>query len=377
MINLSNVLKNINPLHFSDYLVETGWKEIKRKNPLIRLFQFDDGTFYQIIIPIDSSLSDYQEAMYEAIKTLSEKEKRPIDKIIFSLVNPNADVIRIRFSSRSVELGNIPFDNAIKLYENAKKIIIASALDLVEPQKYHRGKMNEKINQFVSNCKFGQTEFGSYVISIICPFQEESVKEDDRQITMFSPTDKYSNSFARRVTTNIFNNISIIKEMIDSGDSKKLYEEYNNYNISANFLDALNGMGIGPEDDFVEFMDDWDNSTKQTSNIQSDIVLSSKYYAPITNIINELKKSTYSDTIIGRVTRLDAAPATEDRSFGCVTIAYIGTDAKTHKISSTLDLESYDKAILAHKSGQYVKAIGEVSTNGNKTILNCISFELL
>ena len=138
MINLSNVLKNINPLHFSDYLVETGWKEIKRKNPLIRLFQFDDGTFYQIIIPIDSSLSDYQEAMYEAIKTLSEKEKRPIDKIIFSLVNPNADVIRIRFSSRSVELGNIPFDNAIKLYENAKKIIIASALDLVEPQKYHR-----------------------------------------------------------------------------------------------------------------------------------------------------------------------------------------------------------------------------------------------
>jgi hypothetical protein len=121
MINLSNVLKNINPLHFSDYLVETGWKEIKRKNPLIRLFQFDDGTFYQIIIPIDSSLSDYQEAMYEAIKTLSEKEKRPIDKIIFSLVNPNADVIRIRFSSRSVELGNIPFDNAIKLYENAKK----------------------------------------------------------------------------------------------------------------------------------------------------------------------------------------------------------------------------------------------------------------
>ena len=33
MINLSNVLKNINPLHFSDYLVETGWKEIKRKNP--------------------------------------------------------------------------------------------------------------------------------------------------------------------------------------------------------------------------------------------------------------------------------------------------------------------------------------------------------
>ena len=107
MINLSNVLKNINPLHFSDYLVETGWKEIKRKNPLIRLFQFDDGTFYQIIIPIDSSLSDYQEAMYEAIKTLSEKEKRPIDKIIFSLVNPNADVIRIRFSSRSVELGNI------------------------------------------------------------------------------------------------------------------------------------------------------------------------------------------------------------------------------------------------------------------------------
>ena len=223
MINLSNVLKNINPLHFSDYLVETGWKEIKRKNPLIRLFQFDDGTFYQIIIPIDSSLSDYQEAMYEAIKTLSEKEKRPIDKIIFSLVNPNADVIRIRFSSRSVELGNIPFDNAIKLYENAKKIIIASALDLVEPQKYHRGKMNEKINQFVSNCKFGQTEFGSYVISIICPFQEESVKEDDRQITMFSPTDKYSNSFARSFTTNIFNNISIIKEISDSVDSNNLY----------------------------------------------------------------------------------------------------------------------------------------------------------
>ena len=62
------------------------------------------------------------------------------------------------------------FDDAIQLFVNAKKLIAATALDVINPKKMHYGRINEPVRNFLSQCRFGQTEIGSYVVSVICPF---------------------------------------------------------------------------------------------------------------------------------------------------------------------------------------------------------------
>lgn len=42
-------------------------------------------------------------------------------------------------------------DEAIRLFENAKKMVAATALDLISPNKCHWGRIDEKVTKFVSS----------------------------------------------------------------------------------------------------------------------------------------------------------------------------------------------------------------------------------
>lgn len=63
------------------------------------------------------------------------------------LLNPNTDILKIRLDKKEVESGNIMFDDAIQLFDNAKKLIAATALDVINPKK---SIMEELMNLFRS-----------------------------------------------------------------------------------------------------------------------------------------------------------------------------------------------------------------------------------
>lgn len=67
------------------------------------------------------------------------------------LLNPNTDILKIRLEKDDVEQGNIMLDNAINLFNNAKKILAATALDIINPQKTHYGRMDDSVKIFICN----------------------------------------------------------------------------------------------------------------------------------------------------------------------------------------------------------------------------------
>ena len=122
-VNFVDMTLKLNPLAVTKYLSETNWElyPIKRKD--IKIFQYKKEDFFeQVTIPLDKMLRDYKNAMYDAICKIAYVEKKSVEQLMLYLLNPNTDILKIRLDKKEVESGNIMFDDAIQLFDNAKKL---------------------------------------------------------------------------------------------------------------------------------------------------------------------------------------------------------------------------------------------------------------
>lgn len=368
-VNFMDLTEKINPHAVVKYLKDTGWIPYKTKKEYVKIFQriTEKEEFYQVIIPIDKTLADYKKAMFDAIEQIALLEGQSTEQLMLYLLNPNTDILKIRLQKNDIEAGSILFDDAIHLFENAKKLIAATAQDVLHPKRFHQGRQEEAVSQFINNCKFGQTEIGSYVISVVCPFAELDDSEEYRQLSIFSDEEQCANSLTRKVTNRIMRNVSTIKANIDNGEIDKLISEDEDTMISANFYEALTGMNISDQDTAVEFIAQWSPVVKSNRCEQDRVVLTNDYYQPIATTIEKLRENVNTHTkIVGRVKKLESIPDASKRTNGKVTIVYLDEDDKRKTVSVQLTKDDYNKAIEAHESGSHVEVIGIIEENGKR-----------
>lgn len=377
-VNFLDLTEKINPLAFSKYLKDTGWIQFPSKRTSVKIYQLEKGdNFFQVIIPVDKKLGDYKQAIYKAVKTVALVENKSVEQVMLYLLNPNTDILKIRLEKKEVEPGNILFDDAIHLYENAKKLLAATALDILHPKKYHQGRIDDAVMKFLSNCRFGQTEIGSYVVSVVCPFVELDNDEGCKQLSIFSDEEQCADSLTRKVTSRVINNIVEIKNQIDSGNLENLVSKKDEILISANFYEALNGLNLDSDGADVEFIAQWAPAVKNTTCSVNRIMLSHDYYQPIESIISKMKEEKDRATkIIGRIKKLESSPDVEKRTMGKVTLVYLDDEDKKKTVTAKLEKDDYDKAIDAHAHGSHVEIVGELKSGRNATI-TCESFSII
>ena len=123
-INHLNIIKYVSDLHWVKY---TG----KVKEGLSIYQKTVNERFYQINIPCDKSFYDYAIAMRKVVSILALTEKKSEEQIILELLNPLSDILRFRDISDSVENGSILLEDGIRLFENAKRLVLSAAQDVV------------------------------------------------------------------------------------------------------------------------------------------------------------------------------------------------------------------------------------------------------
>lgn len=377
-VNYLDLIEKISPIAFAKYLKDTGWALFQTKRENIKIFQFErNDDFFQVIIPMERRLNDYREAMYKAVETVAKVEAKSIEQVMLYLLNPNTDILKIRLEKKDVEAGNILLNDAICVYENAKRLLAATALDILHPKKYHQGRMDDCVLKFLSNCRFGQTEVGSYVISVVCPFAELDENEDYKQLSIFSDEEQCANSLTRKVTSRVMENISLIKNHIDNGELDKLILQNEDRIISANFYEALGGLNLDSDGADVEFIAEWSPIVKNVSNVRSRVMLTHDYYQPIETTIERLKDETNKSTrIIGRIKKLESSPDVQKRKIGKITVVYLDENDKRKTVTVNLNKNEYDKAIKAHERGFHVEIVGEISCGRNAS-MTCESFAVI
>lgn len=380
-VNFMDLTEKINPLAFAKYLKDTGWNTFPTKKSYVKIFQITKSgkEAFQVNIPLDKNLSDYKNAMYQAIETVAFVEGQSTEQLLLFLLNPNTDILKIRLDRKDIEAGNILFDDAIRIYENAKRLIAAAAQDIIHPRKYHQGRMDDSISKFISNCKFGQTEIGSYVVSVVCPFAELDEVDGYKQLSIFSEEEQCAASLTRKVTNKIMTNVSLIKNNIDEGEYEKLVSDNESTLISANFYEALTGLSFDEEGADVEFIAQWSPVVKKNRCLSDRILLSHNYYQPISTAVEKLRETANTKTkIFGKIKKLESVPDLSKRTSGKITVVYLDDSDMRRTVTANLSREDYDKAIEAHSRGNHIEIVGDIHNPGKRNAsVTCESFNII
>ena len=378
-VDFKELAGKISHIDMEKYLHDLGWVEIQTKREWVKIFQLEDKEdFFQVELPVSRDLRDYRVAMYRCVECIAQSTKKSIEQVILELLNPLSDIIRLRIKDPELETGSIYVEDTIRLYDNAKKLLMAAALDVVRPQLYHIGRPEQNIVDFVNSCRFGQTEIGSYVISIVCPISIIS-RNNVVQLSLFSEKQDCAYSLTRKVVNKLIESIRVARETINNG----AFEEYILQNaesekcISANFLDALSEISIYRSGCELDISAKYAPTIQNNTLPDASVRISHDYYTPINTVVRKIKSSQLSENAyFGRIKGLDAPPDPTNRNSGKITLVFIDEYDKKATASVTLPIEDYNAAIEAHREGKMVKVVGTLSGQMHKKI-NCTYFEVL
>ena len=368
----------INHIDLIKYLSDLNWIEIPSRRDNVAIYQINkNNQIYQVDLPLKRELLDYETAMLKAIENISQSESKSMEQIILELLNPVSDIIRFRIINKINDTGNIFIEDAIKFYNNAKKLLVASAMDIKSPDIiHHTSRPDNEIQKLIDNCKFGQTEIGSYIISIVCPLADIN-KE---QYTLFTPEEICAKSFTRQVTKKLISSIKNVKENIEHCKLNEFINKNSSTEdaISVNFLEALSDLSISSPENELEVNVKWAPTIKKNTLYFNSIKLSHDYYNPIKAIIEKFKISTIDNkSFIGKIKYCRADPIVEKRTYGQVELIYLNDNCKPASAKFDLKKEDYDKALNAHKDGKTVKVGGILNVSGKARTINPTSFEIL
>jgi len=376
---LLDLAGKLNFISVAQFLREMNWKKVAEWKHC-NVFQFTHKEqLWQVNIPNERELHDYNRAMRDVVVTLAEVYNKTEEQIFMELQNPSADILRIRLENDQNQSGSLSVEEAIQLYSNTRKLVTAAAMDVVCPRRHYTNYTNQ-VKEFVEKCRFGQTEVGSYVVSLICPITPFDEEENTTQKSLMDDKKISGNSFTRQVMNKIMTSAEMVRNSIGSGGLKEiLYTEKASENasgVSLNFIEALGGIGIYKNHCRMDLGVQWCSTVHSNRSSIDKISLTHDYFPSIKEVVDQWKKQSRSmDMYVGRIKKLASESDLQKRTQGIITLVFL--DEKGTKTADvTLSKEDYDRAVIAHRDGKYVKIYGEISGTKHKKI-KCNNFSII
>ena len=143
--------KDVRPSFIRLYLEKRGWNEIQlTKKRFFDVFQTKkDNVLYQINIPNNDELVDYEDMIYSACLKLSDYEQIPLKDLISRMINPQADILKIRMNSDNVINGSISLNDVVGLVDASKRLLADSAMDILNKTKYRTSRFPKEVDYFI------------------------------------------------------------------------------------------------------------------------------------------------------------------------------------------------------------------------------------
>jgi len=79
----------------------------------------------------------------------------------------------LRVVSPVSEDGSLGLEEGVTLVESAKDLVLSAARAAVSPRAYFRSRLPSAADEYMRKVRLGQTELGSYVVTVVCPVSPE------------------------------------------------------------------------------------------------------------------------------------------------------------------------------------------------------------
>jgi hypothetical protein len=351
-------LRKVDPNQVAVYLEKKGWRQesyIDQKASIWTIADTskDEKDEAEVLLPLNTSFRDYPFRVSEILQTLEAIEQRPQTDIYNNLIELLSDIIRIRLTHDDFGDGTIPLNNGYNLVRHAREMMLSAACSTVEAKKHYEKKKPFEANDYLKQARFGQTQKGSFILTIISPIESNHVSN-------FSQT-----PFERRVVEKLFNSLKFVRSAAEDIDASKtdlqLPDDYLESGISSNLCEALVGIYKSGREQEIDLNLSLSSSIPAPKNILTSITFPPEIMPSVSIIAKRLKADILSDyEVLGEVVKLERQK--KDLK-GQVTI--LGDiQGKKRQMKVELSDENYRLASQAHQDRRNVICRGDLVKEG-------------
>jgi hypothetical protein len=364
------LLRAVRPEDLRTYLESRGWTEgaAVSKFGSLWLLNRPGKRAFEALVPNTDVIDDYPARVSDLISLLEVAEERSQIEIVGDLMNSLSDVIRVRAASTDTEDGTIALDDGVRLVRSAREMMLSAASSAADPKPLYTSRRPEQAAAFVQHSRMGQSERGSYVITILSPIQPSKNRE-----IIPGLHDPFERAVTRTLAVALEHIQEGAKRALSNGDLKVLTESVQ-HGVSANLCDAIVEMS-GPKRQAIEVGFSWSPAVQIPEGATRRIEIKPEYISIIEEAGKRLRDTAPQEdfSLVGVVIGLHRA---EGDIFGRVTILGF-VDGRPRRVSLELGPPAYSEAGRAHISRTPVTCVGNLVKLGRAYVLKAIkSFDV-
>ena len=160
------VLRAVSPLALAAYARSAGWSKTEEYGDYSDVYA--GNQLPEIIVPRTPRLGDYAQVVARLIAIFSHAAEVDEIQMYNDLVVSDRDVTRVRASNVETD-GTVDLEQGVALVSGSRDMLLAAACSLQDPRPVYRVGANKDANEFMHRARLGQTETGSFVLTILSP----------------------------------------------------------------------------------------------------------------------------------------------------------------------------------------------------------------
>ncbi|MEW6238121.1 MAG: hypothetical protein AB1656_22255 [Candidatus Omnitrophota bacterium] len=366
-------LQALKPSDLIAYLRTQGWEQESSRGDKAAIWVYSRNNKEEadILLPLRQDFDDYAIRMSEVLTILEKVEQRSQLDILNDLLISSADLIRVRSFMDRASDGTIALEDGVTFIQRTRDMLLSAACAAVNKKLYYATRKPQQVIDYMNQVRMGQTERGSYVVTVLSPVSPElKAEEAEHLFTISDP-------FEREVTKTLAAALNAAKEASNESlltRNMKPFQEAVHKGVSVNLCEALSGLAqISPHRE-LEVSISWSRN-REREKLPSKISFTENSISLIREYGRISREAAPNEgcELQGVVINLHSENVEEG---GDATIFGL-IDGNPRKAVVKLNGKDYTKAIQAHKKGMQVTCIGDLVKEGRSySLVNLKQFTL-
>ena len=369
-------LAAVSPVALSAYARSAGWIRTEPYGDHSDVYAADG--LPEIVLPKTRQIGDYANVVSQVIEIFAQTADMDELALYRDLVTADRDVIRVR--AASMDEGEVSLADGVNLVNGARDMLWAAACSLRAPRPLYEVKENKEANDYLGRVHLGQTEQGSFTVTLLTPIvppvQQPSnpdITDDGSNIKAVPLVQQFPNPewnieddpIERQVTKRLSEALGATREAIErtaTGDDDAFITAVPR-GTSANLCEAL--VKLVEPFPSVDVGLSWARTRPREK--ARDVVRFDNDHAPILKgaaiSLRERKPEiSRSRQVIGFVQRLKRS---EDETAGTITLR-ADIDGASRSVTTVLNPNDYEQAIRAHRDKSRIVVKGDLERVGQQ-----------
>jgi hypothetical protein len=357
-------LQSLTPTAIAAYLQAKGWHREPSGYEQAELWtlKINRDEPAEALVPTNGNVRDFALRVSELLSTLEYLEQRSQLEIVRDILYAEADVIRLRRLTEAGDAGVIPLVDGVKLVENAIAVMTAAACSAVSPRKVVPSQRPAEAQDYLQHVKLGQTEQGSFVLTIISPVVP--------LLTPGSPNllEFMEDPFPRRVTKTLASALAATRVAISLetvSDRLGAFEGMVENGVSTDLCEAIAGLlEAAGQHGRIGLDVRWAPALPVTTQKGSSLEFTYEEAPVLTQAARVLRESSPQESIsiFGVVVHLSREQHSDN---GAVTIHGV-VEGSLRKFLVPLSAADYEVAIEAHRQKRGVYFLADIAKLGRR-----------